>query len=219
MLAWTNNELTQVFITIRSVPFFYPIRRAGWVDMQEISDPNQGPSTKTGGLRESNGYAFPTACGRGAPESLRHKDWTTEGNVTRSLSFKDQSNMSYSCFGLSVKKKFIINHLWQKVQVELDGLKKELNTLTEKAEEILACPQQASSSPILRSELDVILKKTDHVYSLSSMYLDKWGFLTSLRNADVFSSAAVGFVKMTCMISGWRPLMFWSETPTRLRTC
>lgn len=55
----------------------------------------------------------------------------------------------------------------------MDGLKKELNTLTEKAEEILACPQQASSSPVLRSELDVTLKKMDHVYSLSAMYLDK----------------------------------------------
>lgn len=86
--------------------------------------------------------------------------------------------MLCSCFSLSVHK--IICSPWQKVQAELDGLKKELNSLTEKAEEILASPQQASSSPILRSELDITLKKMDHVYGLSSIYLDKWGFLTHL---------------------------------------
>lgn len=55
----------------------------------------------------------------------------------------------------------------------MDGLKKELNSVTEKAEETLASPQKASSSPILRSELDVTIKKMDHVYGLSSVYLDK----------------------------------------------
>lgn len=63
----------------------------------------------------------------------------------------------------------------QKVQVELDGLKKELNCLTEEVEEMLASPQQATSAPALRSELDVTLKKMDHVYGLSSLYLDKCG--------------------------------------------
>ncbi|XP_029700380.1 plectin isoform X2 [Takifugu rubripes] len=67
----------------------------------------------------------------------------------------------------------------KKVQVELDGLKKELNCLTEKVEEILASPQQASSSPVLRSELDVTLKKMDHVHGLSSIYLEK------LKSMDV----------------------------------
>lgn len=48
-----------------------------------------------------------------------------------------------------------------------------MNSLTEKTEEVLASPQQSSSAPILRSELDVTFKKMDHVYSLSSVYLDK----------------------------------------------
>lgn len=81
-----------------------------------------------------------------------------------------------SCFSYLLYK--IIWSTWQKVQAELDGLKKELNLLTEKAEEILASPQQASSSPILRSELDITLKKMDRVYGLSLIYLDKWGILT-----------------------------------------
>ncbi|XP_045913971.1 plectin a isoform X1 [Micropterus dolomieu] len=60
-----------------------------------------------------------------------------------------------------------------KVQSELEGLKKDLNSITEKTEEILASPQQSSSAPMLRSELDITLKKMDHVYGLSSVYLDK----------------------------------------------
>lgn len=52
-------------------------------------------------------------------------------------------------------------------------MKKDLNTITEKTEEVLASPQQSSSAPLLRSELDLTLKKMDHVYGLSSVYLDK----------------------------------------------
>ncbi|XP_077404420.1 plectin a isoform X4 [Vanacampus margaritifer] len=60
-----------------------------------------------------------------------------------------------------------------KVQNELEGLKKELNAIAEKAEEVLASPQASSSGPLLRSELDGTQKKTAHVYGLSSIYLDK----------------------------------------------
>ncbi|XP_074543670.1 plectin a [Halichoeres trimaculatus] len=60
-----------------------------------------------------------------------------------------------------------------KVQSELEGLKKDLNTITEKTEEVLASPQQLSSAPMLRSELDLTLKKMDLVYGLSSVYLDQ----------------------------------------------
>ncbi|KAG7219469.1 hypothetical protein INR49_009303 [Caranx melampygus] len=60
-----------------------------------------------------------------------------------------------------------------KVQAELEGLKKDLNSIAEKSEEVLASPQQSSSAPLLRSELDVTLKKMEHVYGLSSVYLDK----------------------------------------------
>ncbi|XP_061678790.1 plectin a isoform X2 [Syngnathoides biaculeatus] len=60
-----------------------------------------------------------------------------------------------------------------KVQTELEALKKELNSVAEKAEEVLASPQPSSSGPMLRSELDGTQKKMDHVYGLSSIYLDK----------------------------------------------
>lgn len=48
-----------------------------------------------------------------------------------------------------------------------------MNAISEKTEEVLASPQQTSSAPMLRSELDVTLRKMDHVYGLSSVYLDK----------------------------------------------
>ncbi|XP_054619677.1 plectin a isoform X7 [Dunckerocampus dactyliophorus] len=60
-----------------------------------------------------------------------------------------------------------------KVQSDLEGLKKELNSIIEKTEEVLASPQPSSSAPLLRSELDGTQKKMDHVYGLSSIYLDK----------------------------------------------
>ncbi|KAM4538788.1 plectin a isoform 3-T3 [Odontesthes bonariensis] len=60
-----------------------------------------------------------------------------------------------------------------KVQSELEGLKKDLSSIAEKTEEVLASPQQSSSAPMLRSELDITLKKMEHVYGLSSVYLDK----------------------------------------------
>lgn len=55
----------------------------------------------------------------------------------------------------------------------MEGLKKDLNSISEKTEEVLASPQETSSAPILRSELDLTLRKMDHVYGLSSVYLDK----------------------------------------------
>ncbi|XP_051811464.1 plectin a isoform X6 [Acanthochromis polyacanthus] len=60
-----------------------------------------------------------------------------------------------------------------KVHSELEGLKKDLNSVAEKTEEVLASPQQSSSAPMLRSELDLTLKKMEHVYGLSTVYLDK----------------------------------------------
>ncbi|XP_028316465.1 plectin-like isoform X5 [Gouania willdenowi] len=60
-----------------------------------------------------------------------------------------------------------------KVQSELEGLKKTLDSITEKTEEVLLSPQQSSSAHLLRSDLDVTQKKMEHVYRLSSVYLDK----------------------------------------------
>lgn len=62
----------------------------------------------------------------------------------------------------------------QKVQVELEGLKKDLNKVSAKTQEVLASPQQSASAPVLRSELDLTVQKMDHAHMLSSVYLDKW---------------------------------------------
>ncbi|XP_061752939.1 plectin a isoform X7 [Nerophis ophidion] len=60
-----------------------------------------------------------------------------------------------------------------KVQSELEGLKKELSAIADQTEEVLASPQLSSAAPLLRSELEATKKKMDHVYGLSSIYLDK----------------------------------------------
>ncbi|XP_073781839.1 plectin isoform X41 [Danio rerio] len=60
----------------------------------------------------------------------------------------------------------------KKVHVELDGIKKNLNKVSEKAEEVLSSADQ-SSAPVLRSELDITLQKMDQTYNLSSIYLEK----------------------------------------------
>ncbi|XP_077062635.1 plectin isoform X8 [Siphateles boraxobius] len=59
-----------------------------------------------------------------------------------------------------------------KVHVELEGIKTNLNKVSQKAEEVLASPEQ-SSTPVLRSELDITLQKMDQTYNLSSVYLQK----------------------------------------------
>ncbi|TMS10947.1 Plectin [Larimichthys crocea] len=61
----------------------------------------------------------------------------------------------------------------KKVQVELEGLKKDLNKVSVKTQEVLASPQQSASAPVLRSELDLTVQKMDHTHMLSSVYLEK----------------------------------------------
>lgn len=58
--------------------------------------------------------------------------------------------------------------------MELEGLKKDLNKVSVRTQEVLASPQQSASAPVLRSELDITVQKMDHAYMLSSIYLDKW---------------------------------------------
>nr|XP_021322500.1 plectin isoform X12 [Danio rerio] len=60
----------------------------------------------------------------------------------------------------------------KKVHVELDGIKKNLDKVSEKAEEVLSSADQ-SSAPVLRSALDITLQKMDQTYNLSSIYLEK----------------------------------------------
>ncbi|XP_051791563.1 plectin a isoform X3 [Erpetoichthys calabaricus] len=59
------------------------------------------------------------------------------------------------------------------IHTELEGIKKNLDTVSKKSEAVLTSSEPSSSAPVLRSELDVTLQKMDRVYSLSSIYLDK----------------------------------------------
>ncbi|KAM6288811.1 LOW QUALITY PROTEIN: plectin [Aegotheles albertisi] len=61
----------------------------------------------------------------------------------------------------------------QQTHLELEGIKKNLDKVSEKTEKVLAEPEPASSAPVLRSELEITLQKMDQVYSLSSIYLEK----------------------------------------------
>uniref|UniRef100_A0A8C7HLY5 Plectin-like n=1 Tax=Oncorhynchus kisutch TaxID=8019 RepID=A0A8C7HLY5_ONCKI len=68
----------------------------------------------------------------------------------------------------------------KKVQVELEGIKRNLDQVAVKTEEVLSTtPKQSSTAPVLRSELEFTLKKMDHAYILSSVYLEK------LKTVDV----------------------------------
>ncbi|TSK31514.1 Plectin [Bagarius yarrelli] len=60
-----------------------------------------------------------------------------------------------------------------KMQTELDDIKKDLDTVVKQSEAALASSQQSTSAPVLRSELEITLKKMAYVISLSSVYLDK----------------------------------------------
>ena len=59
------------------------------------------------------------------------------------------------------------------MQTELEGIKQDLNKVAVKTEEVLASSPQSASAPVLRSELDLTVQKMDHVYMLSSVYLEK----------------------------------------------
>lgn len=61
----------------------------------------------------------------------------------------------------------------QKVQTELEGIKKDLEKVAVKTQEALASAQTSASAPVLRSELELTVQKMDHAYMLSSVYLEK----------------------------------------------
>uniref|UniRef100_A0A8C0GW22 Plectin n=1 Tax=Chelonoidis abingdonii TaxID=106734 RepID=A0A8C0GW22_CHEAB len=61
----------------------------------------------------------------------------------------------------------------QQIHVELEGIRRSLEKVSEKTEKVLAQPEHSSSAPVLRSELEITLQKMDQVYSLSTIYLEK----------------------------------------------
>ncbi|XP_075764822.1 microtubule-actin cross-linking factor 1 isoform X4 [Pelodiscus sinensis] len=61
----------------------------------------------------------------------------------------------------------------ERMQANLQQLKSDLQHLAERCESFLHQSPTGSSAPRLRSELQLLVEKMDHVYGLSSVYLDK----------------------------------------------
>ncbi|KAM4834550.1 dystonin isoform 5-T5 [Thomomys bottae] len=61
----------------------------------------------------------------------------------------------------------------EKMKKELERLKDDLATITNKCEEFFSQAAASPSVPTLRSELSVVLQSMNHVYSMSSTYIEK----------------------------------------------
>ncbi|KAM9005094.1 dystonin isoform 11-T11 [Sarcophilus harrisii] len=61
----------------------------------------------------------------------------------------------------------------EKLKKELDRLKDDLATITDKCEEFFSQAAASPSTPTLRSELNIIIQNMNQVYSMSSIYIDK----------------------------------------------
>ncbi|XP_006835801.1 PREDICTED: dystonin isoform X5 [Chrysochloris asiatica] len=61
----------------------------------------------------------------------------------------------------------------EKLKKELDRLKDELGTITNKCEDFFSQAATSSSVPTLQSELSVVIQNVNQVYSMSSTYIDK----------------------------------------------
>ncbi|XP_045699462.1 dystonin isoform X9 [Phyllostomus hastatus] len=61
----------------------------------------------------------------------------------------------------------------EKLKKELERLKDDLGTITNKCEEFFSQAAASASVPTLRSELSVVIQNMNQVYSMSSTYIDK----------------------------------------------
>ncbi|XP_037375798.1 dystonin isoform X18 [Talpa occidentalis] len=61
----------------------------------------------------------------------------------------------------------------EKLRKELERLKDDLGTITNKCEEFFSQAVASPSAPTLRSELSVVIQSMNQVYSMSSTYIDK----------------------------------------------
>ncbi|XP_055262651.1 dystonin isoform X13 [Moschus berezovskii] len=61
----------------------------------------------------------------------------------------------------------------EKLKKELERLKDDLATITSKCEDFFSQAAASASTPALRSELSVVVQSMNHVYSMSSTYIEK----------------------------------------------
>ncbi|TFJ95531.1 dihydrolipoamide dehydrogenase [Platysternon megacephalum] len=74
----------------------------------------------------------------------------------------------------------------ERMQEDLRQLKSDLQHVSERCDSFLHKSPTGSSAPHLRSELNLLVEKMDHVYGLSSIYLDK------LKTVDVIVRSTQG---------------------------
>ncbi|XP_044853528.1 microtubule-actin cross-linking factor 1 isoform X15 [Mauremys mutica] len=74
----------------------------------------------------------------------------------------------------------------ERMQEDLRQLKSDLQDVSERCDSFLHKSPTGSSAPHLRSELSLLVEKMDHVYGLSSVYLDK------LKTVDVIVRSTQG---------------------------
>ncbi|XP_030395112.1 microtubule-actin cross-linking factor 1 isoform X17 [Gopherus evgoodei] len=74
----------------------------------------------------------------------------------------------------------------ERMQEDLRQLKSDLQDVSERCDSFLHKSPTGSSAPHLRSELSLLVEKMDHVYGLSSIYLDK------LKTVDVVVRSTQG---------------------------
>lgn len=63
---------------------------------------------------------------------------------------------------------------WQHTQEDLQLLRSDLDAVSMKCSSFLHQSPSGSSVPTLRSELSLLVEKMEHVYGLSTVYLNKW---------------------------------------------
>ncbi|KAM9739252.1 dystonin isoform 8-T8 [Dama dama] len=61
----------------------------------------------------------------------------------------------------------------EKLKKELERLKDDLATITSKCEDFFSQAAASASTPVLRSELSVVVQSMNHIYSMSSTYIEK----------------------------------------------
>ncbi|XP_070274459.1 dystonin isoform X17 [Myotis yumanensis] len=81
----------------------------------------------------------------------------------------------------------------EKLKKELERLKDDLGTITNKCEDFFSQAAASPSVPTLRSELSVVLQNMNQVYSMSSIYIEK---LKTVNLVLKYTQAAEALVKL-----------------------
>ncbi|XP_005863372.1 PREDICTED: dystonin isoform X17 [Myotis brandtii] len=81
----------------------------------------------------------------------------------------------------------------EKLKKELEHLKDDLGTITNKCEDFFSQAAASTSVPTLRSELSVVLQNMNQVYSMSSIYIEK---LKTVNLVLKYTQAAEALVKL-----------------------